>query len=190
MTTSADTLSALSDVQTIGQMRVALGVITQYLESGYDLLPTISTDQGLQQSAKQLLEDANTYAATIYANQPTDIPAQAYEPSWQDSARLGLLASQTEDALNRVTESAKVSDFQLGPALKSAVAQASRDISDVAQSVGETAGNAAAAPFKGIMAAVIAFLDGAKTFLIIGGVVVVVYVFRKPLLGAAAKVGK
>jgi hypothetical protein len=189
MATSADTLSALSDVQTIGQLRAALGVITAYLKSGYDLLPSISTDQGLRASTQSLLDDANTYAKTIYDNQPTDLPAQAYEVSWQDSARLGLLASQTETALNRVTASANASDFQLGPALKAAVAQVGAGISDAANAVGDTAGNVAAAPFKGLLAALVAFLDGAKTVIIIGGVVVVIYVFRKPLLGQLGKVG-
>ena len=185
MFTSPETVSAVADVQTIGQLRAALGVLTDYLAQGYAQLPNISTDQGLRASVQKYLDTVNAYAGSIYARQPTDVLAQNYEVGFMDAGRLGLAAGQTDDVLAEVSRAANVSDFKLGAVngrLQCSAKQAATD-------AGAAIGSVAAAPFQGITAGAVSFLYGARTILIGAGVVAVLYIFRKPLIAAIGKVG-
>jgi hypothetical protein len=192
MFTSPETLSGIADVQTVGQARAACGVMSSYLSLGYGLLPSISTSgggEGLRAQIQSYLDQTNGYVAEVYNVQPTDAASQGNDVGFIDAGRLGFAAGQVDDVLAEATKAANVSQFDFGTALKKAVNEITSSVSDAASGVGSTIGAAATAPFKGLTSALAAFLYGARVALIIGGVVIIVYVFRKPIMSAVGKVG-
>lgn len=135
----------------------------------------VSSGQGLRAQVFSYLDSINAYAQEIYAR----IPADTGPLDGANAARLGLVASQTNDVLSSVAEATGVSEWHLATALKKAVREVSSDVGDIA-----------ASPFVGLTAALVAFLHSARTGLIIIGVAGAVYVFRKPILASLAKVAK
>lgn len=175
---------AFSDLQTNAQGRAALGILTKALNSGYQLLPQIDSGSGLRQTNQNFLDDVNNYATSIY----NDIPNDNEDLSIWNAGRLGIVAGQTDEVLDGLADSAKVSRFDFSAELKKAVSDVTQTVTDAATGVGKTVGAVAAAPVQGLTAALTAFLYQIRTGLFIAGGVGLVYIFRKPLLGAAKKV--
>lgn len=172
MDSSLDIATVVGQIRTNKGARDALGIISGMLHNAYLQLDNISTSQGLRNQAESYLNTVNGYAQEIYGKIPDDNGALGAA----NGARLGLVASQTNDALANIEEAAHVSEFHLAASLRKAV-----------EDVGKDVGNIAASPFNGLTAALIAFLHSARTGLIIVGVAGAVYVFRRPILAAVAK---
>ncbi len=173
---ATDIASVVSKLTTNDQARDALGIMASMLREAYTQAETsISSGQGLQAQAISYLNEVNAYAQEIYAGIPNDRAALGAA----NAARLGLVASQTNDALANISEAVGVSDWHVASALKKAVREVSSDVGDIA-----------ATPFVGLTAALVAFLHSARTGLIIVGVAGAVYIFRKPILAALAKGAK
>lgn len=169
--------AALSDMQTVGQGRAALGVITSALRHGYQALEDVSTGGGdLRGTNREVLDNVNAYAVSIYAGLPTAEGRQADALGIADSAKIGLCASQTDDALDELARSIKVSDFDFAQSLHDAV-------EDVGKKIGEAAGTGLG---KGIWAALFAFARSAWPLLLLVVVALVVWRFRGRLFAAAA----
>ena len=186
MSSAAALASAVSSVRTDADARAVLGVIAGDLADAYTLLPQISESQGLRAQALSYLNTVNAYAQEIYAKVPNDDA----DLSTSNSARLGLLASQTDEALTNIDEAVGVSHFDLASSIKNAVGEIGGGIADVAEGVGDVAGRAAAAPFQGLVAGLASFMYAARVFLFVAGGIGLVYLFRRPLgraIGGAVK---
>jgi hypothetical protein len=178
MDSAFDIADTVSKLNTNDQARAGLGIISTMLNDGYRQVPDVSADQDLRAATLSLLDSVNAYAQKIYSEIPDDTGPLGIG----DGARLGLVASQTNDALAQVERNVGVSEWHVAAALQAAV-------KDVATSVGNVAGTAVSAPFTGLIAGVVAFAHSAQIALLIGGGIVAVYLFRKPILSALSKVG-
>lgn len=180
---AADLAGAAADVQTNRQARAILGIVASYLREAYQATDQISTGQGLRAQAVSYLDTVNRYATEVYAGIPDDGGAI----SFANAARLGLVTSQANDALANIEEAVGVSRWDLAASMKKAVSEIAADVSTVAEGIGETAGNVAAAPFQGVVAGLAAFAHSARTFLIIAGLLGGAYLFRRQIAAGLAK---
>jgi hypothetical protein len=172
--TALSIASVAAQVSTIGQARAVLGTVSSTLQDGYTKLPQISTTAGLRDAAQSRLDVVNNFAQRVYAIWNDDPQLQDEEISAVNATKVGICMAQASDALKDIEDAASQEFWNFTDLLNDSLAAA-----------GSLGGNAVQSVTNAIAAGGAAFVTAAwPTLLIVGGVVVGAYLFRKEIFSA------
>lgn len=182
--TALELATAAAQIDTVAQLRAAMGAVTQTLQQGYQELsifgPATSVPnlvEGTSAAAKSLLDTVNASAQALYNIYTDEADLQDEEISTYHAHMAGVVISEANDALASV-EQAIGSNF-------SNVAQAVSDaLTAIGQIAGKIAGTTLQSATNAIAAGASAFVTAAWPTLVVVGVAVIAYVFRRPLVAA------
>lgn len=178
-----DVASVAAKIQTVAQVRAAMGAVTVSLSTGYEKLsvfgPSTSIPnlvEGTREAAFSLLDTVNKSAHILYNIYSDDPDIQNEDISTAHAISAGRIISEANDALKDV-ENAIGSNF-------SNIAQI---VKDAIVSTGEIAGTTVQSVTNAVAAGVSAFAFSAwPTILLVAGGAMI-YIYRKPILSAIVK---
>jgi hypothetical protein len=130
--TSATIAAVAAEVHTVGEARATLGATTTMLADAYGRLGDI-TGADNRDAARELLDQANDYAARVYAELPSDNLGQAIDAT--TALRVGGAFGTARRALRRVEDAADTVYWDYVGALHEALAAAGGAAGDAVQSV-------------------------------------------------------
>lgn len=172
--------SVAAQIQTAGQLRVAMGAVAQILQQGYTALawtgPATSLPnllEGTTAAAKSLLDTVNQSAQLLYNIYPTDGSLDDQDISTAHAINAGQVLSEANDAVTSVEA-----------AIGTNVGNVAQFVQDALTASGQLGGQAVQSVTNAVAAAGAAFVSSAWPTLLIIGVGVGIYLFRKPLLRA------
>lgn len=176
MSSSAFALAAAAaKIDTVAQVRAAMGAVTTTLAQGYAIVPSISTVADMQATAQSLLDGVNRSATALYNVYTDDPDLQDEEISTLHAHQAGVIMSDANDALKLVEDASSI---------KFDVASV---VDDALTTVGATVGTGLQSITNAVAAGASAFVWSAwPTLLIVGGLGAA-YLFRRQLLGALGK---
>jgi hypothetical protein len=161
-----------SQVNTIGQARAVLGVVSTTLEQAYLRLPDITSIADLRDAVRSRLDQTNAYARRVYATWNDDPDLQDQEISAVNAAKVGAAMAQANDALKDVEELANEDFWDFGQLLRDSLANA-----------GSLAGGAVQSVTNAIAGGVTAFIASAwPTILLVVAGAATVYILRDKVL--------
>jgi hypothetical protein len=168
---ATDTKAAIAQiatqVQSIGQARAVLGVVTQVLKEGYEKLDSVSSLAGLRDSSQSLLDQTNAYAAKIYAVWTDEPDLQSEEISVMNQLRVATCLEQARENVRMVEEAAAMDFWNLAQLLTDSLANAVQ--------IAKSAGNAVAQVVKVPLTFGIAMLQGLWPYVVLFGFGVVIF---------------
>lgn len=162
--------AAAAKIQTVAQVRAAMGAVTVTLAKGYALLPQVTTVSGLQDEARSLLDKVNQTATKLYNVYTDDPELQDEEISTVHAHAAGAILADANSALKLIEEATTIT-FDVASI-----------VSDALAVVGRAAGTTLQTATNALAAGATAFVWASWPTLLI--VAVVAYFFRRPLLGA------
>jgi hypothetical protein len=176
--TKAAIASIATQVQSVGQARATLGVVTQVLADGYARLPSLTTTADVQASAKSLLDQNNAYAQKIYAVFNTDDPAvQDEDISVYNATRIAACMEMARSNVRLIEDIAAQDIWNLAQLFKDAIA--------AAIAIAKTAANAAVQIIKVPLTFGAAMLQGLWPYILLAGFGIVIFFWvRKRALKA------
>jgi hypothetical protein len=174
MASSAIALAAVAaKITTIGDARAALGVVSHTLANAYERLPDITTTADLRDTAREYLDQVNSYAQRIYRIWNDDPDLQDEDISTLNASKVGLCISQANKALSDIENLANTEYWDIAEAIEEVL----RTVGHVAGATIQAIGNAVAAGGTALFAA-------AWPTLLVAGLIAGVYYFRKPIFAA------
>ncbi len=175
-----------SRIHNVAQVRAAMGAVTLTLSQGYAQLDQLTTVYGVQDDARYLLDMVNKSAGILYHIYTDDPDLQAEEISVSHAISAGRIISDANDALKTIEGIANERLFDLATIVGAALDQVKVEFQTVGKGVGDVVQGATNA----VAAGVSAFAFAAWPTILLVAVGATVYVYRKPLLAALAKVGQ
>jgi hypothetical protein len=178
--------AASAKITNVGELRAAMGAVSQTLAQGYPYLDSISWIAGEKDAARAALDTVNKSAQLLYA-----IVAGADQDLWdQDiSTRHAILAgqvvSQANDALKAVEDAAKANLWDIA----SIVSDAIDNVRATLVATGAAVGNTVQGVVNAAAAGVTSFAFAAWPTLLIVGAIGLAYLYRGKIakaLGGAA----
>jgi hypothetical protein len=180
MSSSAINLAAASaKITNVGELRAAMGAVSQTLAQGYPYLDSISWIAGEKDAARGLLDTVNTSAQKLYA-----IVAGADQDLWdQDistthAVLAGQVVAQANDALKTVEDAAKENLWDIA----SIVSDAIDAVRALLVAAGTAVGKTLQQLVNGVGAGAAAFAFAAWPTLLLVGAGVLIYVNREKIL--------
>ena len=176
---SANALSiaaTAAKIQTIADIRAAMGAVTLTLSQAYARLDDISWIAGEKKAATDLIDTVNKSAQLLYAKYNDDPDLQDEDISAWNAHLAGQVIAQANDALTTVENAANENLWDI-----------SSIVDDALVTVGHKVGTTIQGVTNAIAGGASAFLSAAwpTVLLVAGGVIL--YVYRKPILNAIAK---
>jgi hypothetical protein len=187
MASNALALAAASaKITNVGELRAAMGAVSQTLGQGYPYLDSISWIAGEKDAARSLLDTVNTSAQMLYA-----IVAGATPDLWDQDISTshailaGQVVSQANDALKLVEAAAAQNLWDIASIVSDAIDQ----IRAVMASAGAAVGTTLQGLVNAAGAGAASFAFAAWPTLLIVGALGVAYLYRgkiaRALVGAA-----
>ncbi len=181
--TAFDVASVAAKIQTVAQVRAAMGAVTVALSAGYEKLsvfgPSTSIPnlvEGTRDAAFSLLDTVNKSAHILYNIYSDDPDIQNEDISTAHAISAGRIISEANDALKDV-ENAIGSNFSNVAAV----------VRDAIVETGTIAGTTVQGVTNAVAAGVSAFAFSAWPTLLLVGAGALIYINRKPILNALAK---
>ncbi len=185
--TALDLANTAASIQTIGQLRAAMGAVTLTLSQAYARLNEIGisdpvltggrTLAGEREEARYLLDKVNQSAKLLYDKYTDDPELQDQEISTWNAMLAGQIVSHANDALKAVESAADTKLWDISSIVNDAVAH-----------VGGKIGGGLDVVTNGLAAGVTAFVHSARNTIIIVALVGGIYLFRKPILASINKI--
>jgi len=164
-----------SKIQTVAQVRAAMGAVTLTLSRGYALLPDITNAASLRDEAQGLLDKVNETATKLYNVYTGDPDLQDEEISAWHAHVAGMVISDANDALKLVTEATSI-QFDIAGI-----------VNDALKAVGTAAGNAVQSVTNAVTAGATAFVWASWPSLLLIGSGLFLYLNRDKVLSALKK---
>jgi hypothetical protein len=166
-----DLAAAAAKIDTIGQVRAAMGAVTATLSQGYAKLSEISTIAGENAAAQSLLDTVNKSATILYNIYNDDPQLQDEEITTWHAHIAGQIVSEANDALKAVEDAANENLWDIAAIIEQALSL-----------VGTAAGNSITALTNAVAAGGSAFVAAAwPTLLLVALAGGVAYHYRKEL---------
>lgn len=170
--------NAASKIQTVADVRAAMGAVTLTLSRAYALLPEITEVANLQQEAKSLLDKVNDTATKLYNVYTADPDLQDEDISAWHAHVAGMVIADANDAFKLVEQATSIT-FDIASI-----------VNDALVVVGHTTGNAVESVTNALSAGATAFVWSAKKTLFLVGVGALIYFNRDAILAALKKGAK
>lgn len=172
--TSLAIAQVAAKVNTIGQARAALGVVSRTLEQAYSRLPDITSIADLREATRGRIDAKNAFAQRVYAIWNDDPELQDEEISAVNATKVGICMAQANDVLKDVEELANEDFWNFTELLREAI-----------ENAGRLAGQAIQSITNAIAAGGGAFVAAAwPTLLLVGAGLVGLYLVRDKLADA------
>ena len=170
--TKARVAQIATTVQTIGQARAALGVVTQVLQEGYGQLDRLTSVADVRDTARSLLDSNNAYAQKIYATWGTD-PSDLLDQDISVTIQLKVATclEQARSNVKLIEDIASEDIWDLASLLESAIKEATK----IAADAGSTLANIAKVPLVFAWS----MLQGLWPIVLIAGFGVVVFFWAR-----------
>jgi hypothetical protein len=160
-----------SGVQSIGQARAALGVVTQVLSEGYAQLDRLTSIADVRNTARSLLDSNNAYAARIYSTWTDEADLLDQEISILKSTQVATCLEQARSNVRLIEDIANEDIWNFVQLLQSALASA--------VGIAQSAGNAVASVIKVPLAFGAALLQGLWPIVLLVGFGVVLFFWAR-----------
>jgi hypothetical protein len=177
MASSAFSLAAAAaKIQTVAQVRAAMGAVTTTLSQGYAVAAQLADIADVRTTALSLLDTVNKSATILYNIYSDDPEIQDEDISASHAHSAGVIISEANDALKTIEDVQNQNLFDIASIVTQAV-----------QSVGSTVGEGLQAVTNAVVAGGTAFVWAAWPTLLLVGAGLTAYVFRRRLLAAIGK---
>lgn len=158
----------------IGQARAVLGAVADTIQKAYNVLPTVSSVEGIRDNFAERLDHLNTTATglyAIYAGATPDLFDQ--EITTQHAMQIGWTISTANELFNDIEAQGGVTYFSFSDIATQALVNA-----------GTWVGQGVDAVAKPLAAGGAALLEGLWPYLLGAGLILGLYWYRAPLLRA------
>lgn len=163
--------SVASGIQSIGQARAALGVVTQVLQDGYAQLDRLTSLADVRDTARSLLDSNNAYAAKIYATWTDEPDLQDEEISLLKSTQVATCLEQARSNVRLIEDIAAEDIWNFVQLLQSALREA--------VGIAETAGTVLASAIRVPLAFGAALLAGLWPIVLLVGFAAVIFFWAR-----------
>lgn len=127
--------SVAAKIDTIAQVRAAMGAVTVTLAEGYSKLDEITSIAGVKDAARSLLDTVNKSAGILYNIYNDDPDLQDEEISTYHAHIAGVIISEANDALTSVEKAADFSFWDIAAIVDQALATVGAAVGSTLQGI-------------------------------------------------------
>jgi hypothetical protein len=177
MSSSAlDLAAAASKITNVVQIRAAMGAVTTTLAQGYAQLASITTTEGVQQAATDLLNTVNASATALYGKYTDEADLQDEDISVWNAHLAAVVISEANDALTDVEQAANLNLWDIAAIVEQALTL-----------VGAAVGSGLQSITNAVVAGASAFAWASWPTLLLVGAGVIAYYNRDKIFKAIGK---
>jgi hypothetical protein len=176
--------AASAKITNVGELRAAMGAVSQTLAQGYPYLDSISWIAGEKAAARSLLDTVNKSAQLLYA-----IVAGAEQDLWDQDISTshallaGQVVAQANDALKSVEEAAAQNLWDIATIVSAAI----DEVRAILSAAGAAAGKTVQGVVNAVGAGAASFAFAAWPTLLIAAAFGVAYLYRGKIARAFAE---